>query len=374
MIYRIVKGTRAVPDLILGFFAELKCLVASLRYLRGTDLLFVTGSGVLSDHFGGPANFPYTFFKWAVLARVARVPLAFVSVGAGPLQHRPSRRLIRYALKLAAYRSCRDVTSKKILDDLGLPGQTLVFPDLANGLYVEPVAARARDGSPVVGVNVFPHYDLRYSPIGDVGRYQRYLTTLASFVAWLIRQNYRIVLFSTQIRADGLAIRDFKELLKTSHGADMEGLVLEFRINDVADLTYCLATMDLVVATRFHGILLSLLMNRPVLALSNHHKMTDLMIDVGQGAYVFDIATMCAESLVERFKDLESNSGKVRREISERMGGYRRALEEQYDVVLGLADGARSVRNCSAGRAPVRPPVVDGNGGPGLYYPGAGGS
>ncbi len=52
--------------------------------------------------------------------------------------------------------------------------------------------------------------------------------------------------------------------------------MLEKPILTVEDLISTLYTMDLVVATRFHGILMSfLMMEKPVLATSNHHKMSE---------------------------------------------------------------------------------------------------
>lgn len=48
---------------------------------------------------------------------------------------------------------------------------------------------------------------------------------------------------------------------------------------------------------RFHGILLSFLSNRPVLALSNEQKMSDLMREMGQGQFHFDIRRFTSQDL-----------------------------------------------------------------------------
>ena len=53
------------------------------RFLRSQDLLIVSGGGQLDEEWGGPWGHPFALFKWALLARTARVPCAFVSVGAG---------------------------------------------------------------------------------------------------------------------------------------------------------------------------------------------------------------------------------------------------------------------------------------------------
>src|SRR5262249_4506162 len=57
-----VHAARAAIRRVLGAFiklgAEIRFLVGAARLMRGTDLLLLTGSGVLSDHFGGAMNFP----------------------------------------------------------------------------------------------------------------------------------------------------------------------------------------------------------------------------------------------------------------------------------------------------------------------------
>src|SRR6185437_9395874 len=44
--------------------------------------LIVSGGGQLDEEWGGAWGHPFALFKWAMLARLAKVPLAFASVGA----------------------------------------------------------------------------------------------------------------------------------------------------------------------------------------------------------------------------------------------------------------------------------------------------
>ena len=338
-IYAVLKAIRAAPTGVLDFLDEVGFLATSFRRLKGTDLLIVTGSGILSDHFGGFLNFPLTLFKWSLLAKATRTYLAFLSVGAGPICSPLSTRLVKHSLSLASYRSCRDVTSKQVLEGLGVPGVTPVFPDLAMSLRVDPTPSRPDNHRPIVGINVFPHFDPRYWPVSDTTKYQRYITIIASFAAWLIHKRYQICFFPTQIRADPPVIQDIKNLLAKNGVAALETSLLEATIDTLTDLTTSLATADLIVATRFHGISISLLLNKPVLAISNHHKMTDLMADMGQSQYLLDIDTFTRESLIERFTALESNSETFKYQVARRLAEHRYALDRQYDVLLEKVTG-----------------------------------
>src|SRR5581483_11844877 len=94
-----------------------------------------------------------------------------------------------------------------------------------------------------------------------------------------------VVFFPTQIHADTLVMRDIQAALASTNPRGGTRLVFDLGIRDVHEL------LALVVATRFHGILLSLLLRKPVLALANHHKMADLVTDLGLSEYLLDVHT-----------------------------------------------------------------------------------
>ena len=62
-------------------------LIKSLLILRSLDLLIISGGGQLLDSWGGPWKFPYTIFKWTLLAKLSGEKCYFLNVGAGPLTY-----------------------------------------------------------------------------------------------------------------------------------------------------------------------------------------------------------------------------------------------------------------------------------------------
>jgi polysaccharide pyruvyl transferase WcaK-like protein len=245
-------------------------------------------------------------------------------------------------LYLADYRAYRDERSKHLIETIGVSRPGPVFPDVVYSLPVTGAVRQmgAADDSRVIGVNVFPRQDPRYVSDGDPEAYRAYLGTLGAFVAWLLRAGYIVLLFPTQLRADTLVMEDLKKTIRD----DVQGLehrLVEPRIETVEDLVSHVATTALVVATRFHGILISFLLGKPVLALSDQPKMDDLVEDMGLSDYLLSLDRFDVESMIERFKSLEANREILTARIQRRAREHRRALEGQFDSLLENGIGGR---------------------------------
>jgi polysaccharide pyruvyl transferase WcaK-like protein len=78
------------------------------------------------------------------------------------------------------------------------------------------------------------------------------------------------------------------------------------------------------------------MMNKPVLGVAYHEKSRALLAQAGQGEYVLNIADFKTEELIERFATMEANASKIKVQIAECIAPLRKALDEQYDTVLGL--------------------------------------
>jgi len=107
----------------------------SFRTTKGTDILIVPGTQIVSDYLCGPYSWPYDIFKWSLVAKLRRAKLVFLSIGVGPINHPLSRWFIRRSLKWAAYRSYRDEASRQYAESIGIStSPDSVYPDLAFGL------------------------------------------------------------------------------------------------------------------------------------------------------------------------------------------------------------------------------------------------
>ncbi len=319
---------------------EFEFLAKSNKRLKEIDLLLIAGGGLLSDHFEGPGGYPYDLLKWSILAKFLKKKVAFVSVGAGPLNSLLSKIFVKCSLRCASYRSFRDLGSKKLIEQIGVTGENHVFPDLAYGLEIKntPPVCSLKRSQTIVGINPFPHFDHRYWPVSHTPAYQTYVREIALFATWLLNKNYAVMLFPTQLRADTLVIQDIKEILRTNITPSLMQRLIEPVILTVDDLLLQISNTDFIVANRFHGILLSFLMNKPVLGLSNHQKMADLMREVGQTEYLIDANDFDSDALIKCFALLEQNRKAVEIQIKNNISIYRAALENQYDRIFALVE------------------------------------
>ena len=113
-----------------------------------------------------------------------------------------------------------------------------------------------------------------------------------------------------------------------------EDRVIDEPVASVDDLLQQIASTDFVVATRFHNVLLSLLLNKPSIAISFHHKCSSLMSQMGLAQYCQDIHRLNAERLIEQFCDLEKNADTLKPQIKNKAEEFRRALDEQYERIF----------------------------------------
>lgn len=318
----------------------------ALRFLRSVDILVVAGSGQLIDKFYGPFGHPYALFRWCSLARLTRTSVLLPSVGAGPLTHPLSRFFVRRALARAAYVSVRDVASAGVLHAVGVRRPLPVVPDMAWASTAAwraaaTVGERPRVGSRVVGLNVMAHEDPRYWSHGDLDRYSRYLRTMAAFARWLLDNGYTVRIFSSQNRADEAPARELLELLR-NQGHSTSGKV-EWSIDPSAgaeDLIATIVKCDLVVAARYHSILLPLLLGIPTIGLAYNHKTTELMHGIGLPQWCFDIDAVNTVDLCTAVESLWSYWPSYRRQVHDIAERNRLAVERQFDVLFGASGPA----------------------------------
>ena len=170
--------------------------------------------------------------------------------------------------------------------------------------------------------------------------YRRYVERLARFAAWLLEHQYSLRLLIGDVSYDLRVKRDLVGMLERSGVRIDPGRIIDEPLSSTEQLHTQLAQTDLVVATRFHNVLLALMLNKPVIALSYHDKVRALMAESGLADYCEDAAELDVPSLIERFRRLAANSEILRSSTKEKTHGYRRALDEQYRrIFAGLGSG-----------------------------------
>lgn len=307
------------------------------RTMRTFGALVVVGTGILTDDGEGTLGLPYQLFKWVWATRLARGRVAFLSVGVEKVSTRVGRATIVSAMRAAAYRSYRDELSRLRAQALGVPvGTDSVYPDLAFSLPEASLAGDPpTDDMAVIGVGIYNYLGRGDAGSGAKAAYLRYVGILCDFIERRLAEGRKIRLLIGDYAYDELVRLDFvAELKKRGHSIDGD------RIDAVPAQSFetvigQIATTDAVIASRFHNVVLSLLMARPVLSLSYDRKNDVLMEAMGLGAYCQELDDLDPERLERQFVDLLSNASGVPARLRERSDAYRRDLDEQYARVLG---------------------------------------
>lgn len=325
---------------------ELKDWLRAIQALGGTDLVVMTGTGMLTDYMTTAFGFPYDVFRWTAAARLAGCNVRFVGVGVGPIYGRVSRLFITTALSLADYRSFRDQNSKNRIKQNGFNSdRDPVVPDLVFSLPPAVVSPRSDHNRQIrrVGLGVMDHRDIHmWSDEDHRNHYSSYLETMCNFVAWLVEHKYSIRILQGDARHDASTRAELRARLEKRGIRYDEAGIIDEGSGTVEELIEEIAQVDIVVSPRFHNLLLGLMFNIPGVSISYDPKNDALLDGVGLGKYRQALEEVDLQTLIDQFTDLEQRSNEVKPMIEKKVREYRDLLEKQYDLIFGELRAARN--------------------------------
>lgn len=342
-----------------SLFRELAFLKSSLRTVKSFDILIISGGGQLTER-SGPWSFPYTIFLWVLLARVGRIKSIFLNVGAGPLNHALSKFFVTRALFSAEYVSFRDKESQTLAQLVGFDGESHVFPDSVYNLEPPSSMNASRDRRHlVVGISpiAYPYCDPREYQSGHEHIYKEFIARLGAFADALLKSSYSVELFGNDTSTDPRVIEDLRTTLASRHNILIAGHV---PVNSVSDLLFRISNMDYVVTCRFHGVVFAHLLNKPVLAIAHHPKVTHLMNTLGLAKYCVDIRGFDPIRFADTFGVLVSEAEVVRECMAKSLQHYKAQLKMQFDQLFPPYSNEPNATKALAGipayehRAPFR--------------------
>jgi polysaccharide pyruvyl transferase WcaK-like protein len=338
-IFYLLKSVQFVICLPSEVLRELWFLLSARRNVRALDLFVICGGGQLTEK-DGSWGFPYTIFKWVMLAKAAGVRCVFVNLGAGPLNQTLSKFFVRRSLLAADYVSLRDGKSKVLVSEIGYTGESRVFPDSAYGFKVALVNTGPFDKKrthPIVGFAPMPYPDPLpggHSPEKHQIAYDEFIGKLATFASWLVGQSYALRFLGTDVGVDPLAIEHLQVALLKQHGIPSPPCSINRSIKSAHDVLAAMSRVDYVVTCRFHGVVFAHLANKPVLAIAHHPKVMELMTELGLSKYCVDIRDFDLKSLTERFRLLVTNEEIIKSCMAAQLTRNRRRLKSQFDELF----------------------------------------
>ena len=303
-------------------------------WVRRHDVVIVPGMGALEATIAlRPWHTPYSMFLVCASGRLFGTKVALVSVGSNDIRQWLTRRLITAAARLAYYRSFRDTFSRDAMLRMGLDTSgDAVYPDLAFALPVP-------DGAPViagtVGVGVMDFHG------GNDDRQQAdqlrasYVDKMKGFVLWLVDSGRPVRMWATDVHDQPIMHEVIAHLRAHRPGLGPSQLIAE-PVSSLDELMRQIASVDTVVASRFHNVLCALKLAKPTLAVGYAAKFGALMEEMGLAEFCQSAHSLDLDRLIEQFTDLESQSAKLRQTIAERTTANARLLNRQFTTLSAV--------------------------------------
>lgn len=339
-VRRLLKKLRPYVETVAR---EMRHAVDGYRFLRGHSLLVVSGGGQLDDECGGPWGHPYSLFKWAMIARLARVPVAIVSVGAGKTRSPMTRFFLRIALRAADYRSYREQHTRAITAKwFAKAAEDSVVPDLAFSLppSVMPPSYGLKSlakGRPVIAIS-----PIAYGKPGtwhqDRQLYERYKHHLAESVSLAVKRGCFVVLVWSSIGDDDKVVSELIAQLDKDVSRQQTYVP---KIGSWKEFAALLTDADYLIASRLHSTILGFMTNTPTVAISFDRKVDWVMQDVGQTKYLLQISNFQVQDVMQALDDLAAHRESVVQQIRSYRESVAPLFSAQYDALVKLASGIR---------------------------------
>lgn len=323
--YKTVSGPKTVA---LKAIAKIFDAFRIAAWVRRHDVVIVPGMGVFESTLAlRPWGFPYSIFLLCGFGRLFGTKVALVSIGADTKGRWLTRRLFAAAGRFAHYRSFRDTMSRDAMRDSRLDvSADEVYPDLVFALPTpagRPVVART------VGVGVMAYRGTNDDRSHADEVRAEYVGKLKQFVRWLADNGYRIRLFIGD-EEDGPVAEDVAADLRAYRPDLGPAWVVSEPVASLQDIMEQMASVELVVATRYHNVICALKMSKPTVSIGYSTKNDLVMAGMGLGDFCQSIGTLDVDRLIAQFTTLASRRGQLGNAMVERNAANGRRLEEQF--------------------------------------------
>lgn len=281
-------------------FFDVRALSAAIA---ASDLVVWGGGGLLQDHWRVPAEELFldprggvpAYLRVPLLAAALGRPCVVYGQGVGPLTEPESRRLVGLALSRVDAITVRDAASAELLLECGVTGRPILTT--ADPVVSIRPASAERGRALLAGAGLDPARGPvlavipRVPPDGDVSWAEPLCAALRE-VGPKACASVLLVPFEPEKGGDARTCRDLAARLSpTLPVATLDGW------HSAEDVAACLGLCALTVATRLHGLYLSVLSGTPVVALDYDPKVRSAALEFGDDVPVLSLSGLDARAL-----------------------------------------------------------------------------
>ena len=326
MLYRVAKKPVAAAQ-------ELTFLIRSFRVLRSFDVLVLSVGDQFGEATGHHRNLrpswkhPSHVLKWVLLSKIARVRSVVLNVGGTP-QQGLTRAFITGALSVADSVGFRDERSRQSFSFRDPKRRSFLLYDTTyNWKLLTPTVYESRQAKPIVGIAPMVMSDPKAPPDSA------FLHRLAAFVVWLTQKGYFVRLFCTNINVDSAGVCHMQDILK-SYGLDNKVWTNIDRVHQwsAEELMTNMSSLDYVVTSRFHGVVFAHLLNKPVLAVSDHYCVRNLMDNLDLSPYCLSTVDSGSDDLENAFLSMVDAGMTIKEGMASNLVAIKQAVADQLNA------------------------------------------
>ena len=285
------------------------------------DLIIGCGGGNINDNYK-PGILGRLFNLW--FGKFLGKPVMIYAQSLGPFNTRFYRFLSRYVFNKIDLITVRDVTSKNIVEDIGV-NKTPAYITADAAITLEPSNKKIdkilkeelfNKEKPVVGITVRT-WRFGFKNPNEINKNLIY--SIAILGDYLIEQNkFQLVFFSTVVDKGRYksAGEDMETVLKIismmKHKNKVRIIKSEYPPEELKRIC---GQMDIVIGTRMHSLILSSTMNVPVIGIEYEFKTADYLRSIGQEKYLFKFDAVTFDGLKDKVEEIWKNKETIKNEI-----------------------------------------------------------
>jgi polysaccharide pyruvyl transferase CsaB len=256
----------------------------SFKIMKDLDLLIIGGGGLLMDMYKRDAPLYSTL---GLLGYYAKCRVVIYGVGAGPITTKAGKFFIKTLANKADSISVRDVKSKELLKDIGIRKEIDIIGDPA--FAIEPVRKRSKTNElKKVAVTAVPYFSKQYWPQRDDSKYETYVKGMARNLDELIeKKGATVTFFSTKYPQDVEVTREIYDMMTYKQFVRLKDENLH-----PDEIVKLCAEQDLIIGTRLHSLILSVVASTPVLGVGYHHKVEHFLQALGKEEHFVEIGAL----------------------------------------------------------------------------------
>src|SRR5579862_8345206 len=176
----------------------------------------------------------------------------------------------------------------------------------------------------------------RHSPRrlgGSRAPYEGYLEKICGLIEWLQARGCTVRVIIGDLAYDAAVRSDLRALLQRRGASVSADAYADAPATSWQELLGQLEPVDFVIASRFHNLVLGLMLGKPSISLSYEPKNEALMQQMGLSEYCQTLDGLDLEQLTDQFVRLEKNADSLRAAIGAQVLVNRDRLGEQYHLV-----------------------------------------